>query len=104
MTTQKKKEIELETASWFVNLSGIFGHHYFFLYDEWKKVPGFHETDAAQIIAAFLHYWFHNKTGYFTCPIGASWFHECDEESYNAYISQYMPVISAYEDWSERQR
>jgi hypothetical protein len=104
MRQHRKKMIEIEAARLFINLISTFEHQYFFLYNEWKNIPGFQETDRTQIIIAFLHYWFHNKTGYFTCPIGMSWFEECDEESYNIYISQYMPVIDAYEDWKIFQR
>lgn len=98
MGNKKKKNTEMEVASWFINLAGIFGHEYFFLYDTWRKIEGFHETDKAEIIAAFLHHWFHDRFGYSTRPVGISWFSECSEQEHNDYISRYMPVIKAYEN------
>ena len=94
----------LEVAEFFVGLSGVFGHHEFFTKELWRKVKGFKKADKAEVIAAFLHYWFHNKFDFYTCPCGMGWFVKLDKECYDSYIEQYMPVFKAYEDWHIKQR
>ena len=95
----------LEVAEFFINLSGIFGHYKFFTNELWRKVKGFKKADKGEIIAVFLHYWFHNKFGFNTCPCGSSWFAEFkDQEFYDEYIEKYKPVLQAYNKWCVDQR
>lgn len=98
--TQKEKEF----CEWFFNLVGYFNHYSFFTKKLWREVKGFKEYDEAEIKCAFMHYWFHYKFGYFTCPCGCGWFAELDEKSYNDYIKRYKPVIKAFEQWKIEQR
>lgn len=93
-----------EIISWFINLSGVFGHYSFFTNELWRKVDGFKKEDKAEIIAAFLHYWVHNKFGCFTCPIGSGWCCEVSEETYNSYIKRFEPIINEFENWIQGQR
>ena len=62
------------------------------------------KVSEANIKCAFMHWWFHNKFGYFTAPVGMTWFHETTEESYNDYIKQYQPLFKAYGKWIEKRR
>ncbi len=94
----------LEVAEFFINLSGVFGHYSFFTQKLWKKVKGFEKEDEAEIIAAFLNYWFHNQFGFYTCPCGSGWFAELGEDCYNDYITKYIPLFEAYSEWCTRQR
>lgn len=94
----------LEVAEFFVNLVGIFGHYDFFTKKLWKKVEGFKDNDEAEILAAFLHYWFHNKFGFNTCPCGCGWFTNISEESYNEYIKHYETLFKEYGKWCVNQR
>ena len=94
----------LEIAEFFVSLSGIFGHYEFFTKELWKKVKGYEKEDKAEIIAAFLHFWFHNKFGFYTCPCGSGWFANLSKESYEEYISEYKPLFEAYNEWCIKQR
>lgn len=98
------KDAELKLAQWFFSLIGYFNHHSFFTQELWRSVEGFKDKDGAEIKAAFMHYWFHNEFGYYTCPCGCSWFSELGEDSYNLYIETYKPVFEAYAKWCEKQR
>lgn len=101
---KNEDEIRLEVAEFFINLSGVFGHYEFFTKELWRKIKGFKEYDKADIIAAFLHYWFHNKYGYYTCPCGSCWFEELGKESYDSYIKEYEQVFDYFSKWCEEQR
>ena len=94
----------LEVAEYFINMSGIFGHYKFFTKELWRKVKGFKKTDKAEVIAAFLHYSFHNKFGFYTCPCGSGWFSNLGKECYEEYIKEYAPLFEAYKDWQIKQR
>ena len=89
---------------WFFNLVGYFNHYSFFTERQWKNIKGFENKDEAEIKCAFMHYWFHHRFGYFTCPVGMSWFAEVNENSYNEYIKEYEPVLNAFEEWKIKQR
>lgn len=95
---------EKDVYGWFFQLVGYFNHYEFFTKKLWKKVKGFKKHDEAEIKCAFMHYWFHNKFGYFTCPCGMEWFTELDEESYNTYVKFFKPVFEAYNKWCIEQR
>ena len=102
---QAVEAARLEVAEFFVNLSGIFGHYEFFTKELWRKVPGFKKEDKAEVIAAFLHYWFHNKfKDFYTCTCGSGWFASLGKECYEGYIEKYKPVFEAYANWYEKQR
>ena len=95
----------LEVAEFFVSLCGKFGHYEFFTKELWRKVKGFKKEDKAEVIAAFLHYWFHHKYGFNTCPCGSGWFANFEEEEYyNEYIEKYKPLFKAYNEWCVKQR
>lgn len=98
--TNREKDI----FKWCFNLVGYFNHYSFFTKELWRKVKGFKNVDEAEIKCAFMHYWFHHKFGYFTCPCGSSWFAELGEEFYNKYIEDYKPVLKAFEQWKIKQR
>ena len=83
---------------WFFNLVGYFNHYSFFTERQWKNIKDFENKDEAEIKCAFMHYWFHHRFGYFTCPVGMSWFAEVSENSYNEYIKEYEPVLNAFEE------
>lgn len=51
-----------------------------------------------------MHYWIHHRFGYFTCPVGSSWFAEVSENTYNKYIEKFKPVLNALEEWKIEQR
>ena len=89
---------------WFFNLVGYFNHYSFFTERQWKNIKDFENKDEAEIKCAFMHYWFHHRFGYFTCPVGMSWFAEVSENSYNEYIKEYEPVLNAFEEWKIKQR
>ena len=95
---------EKQLAEWFFSLVGYFNHYSFFTKKLWKEVDGFEDEDEAEIKCMFMHYWFHHKFGYFTCPCGSSWFTELDENSYNKYIKRYKPIIDSFEEWLKQQR
>lgn len=94
----------LEVAEYFIGMAGVFGHYEFFTKELWRKVKGFKKADKAEIIAAFLHYSFHNKFGFYTCPCGMEWFANLDKECYEGYIKKYEPLLKAYIDWLIKQR
>lgn len=98
------KAARLEVAEYFVSLAGIFGHYEFFTKELWRKVDGFKKEDKAEVIAAFLHYWFHNEFGFYTCPCGCGWFSDLGEDCYNNYIEKYKPLFDAYYQWQLKQR
>ena len=98
--TNKEKQL----TEWFFNLVGYFNHYSFFTKKLWKRVKGFKHEDEAEIKCMFMHYWFHNKFGYFTMPCGCGWFAELDKDCYDEYISRYQPVIDAFEQWKTEQR
>jgi len=97
-------EIENKLATWFFSLIGYFNHYSFFTEKLWQQIPKFGGEDEANVKCAFMHWWFHNNFGYFTTPVGMTWFHETTEELYNDYIKQYRPLFKAYEKWVEKQR
>ena len=97
MTQEEKILVE-----WFFNLIGYFNHYSFFIEKKLKEIGVFEKNDEAEI--KFMHYWFHHKFGYFTCPVGMSWFAEVSESSYNNYIENYKPIINAFEQWLWSQR
>ena len=98
--TNKEKDI----FTWAFDLIGYFNNYSFFTEKLWRKVEGFEYADDAEIKCLFMHYWLHYKFGYCTCPIGATWFHETTESSYNLYISKYKPIINFFEKWKLDQR
>ena len=93
-----------ELCEWFFDLVRYFNHYSFFTKKLWKRVKGFKHEDEAEIKCAFMHYWFHHKFGYYTCPCGSAWFSELGIEYYNSYIKRYQPVINAFEQWKIEQR
>lgn len=95
--------MENNIIKWLFGLVGYFNYG-FFTKKLWKNVEGFEEEDEANVKNAFMHYWFHHQYGYFTAPIGMSWYEETDEEGYNLFIKRYKPVIDAFEKWVEDQR
>lgn len=102
---QAVEAARLEVAEFFVNLAGTFGHYEFFTKELWRKVPGFKKEDKAEVIAAFLHWWFHSKfEAFYTCPCGCGWFANLGKDSYEGYIEKYNPVFEAYAKWCEKQR
>lgn len=98
--TQNEKEL----VKWFFDLVGYFNHYEFFTKRLWKKVKGFEKEDEAEIKCMFMHYWFHYKFGYYTCPCGSSWFTVVDKDSYDRYITEYKPIIDAFAIWMVEQR
>lgn len=97
-------DLEKELSEWFFNLLGYFNHYSFFTEKLWRDVKGFENKDEAEIKAVFMHYWFHNKFGYYTCPCGCSWFAELSKECYESYIGEYIPIFKAFENWCREQR
>lgn len=98
------KQKEIEFCSWFFNLVGCFNHYSFFTMKLWKEVEGFEKYDEAEIKCAFMHRWFHDKFGYFTCPVGMNWFCEVSETSYRNYIKEFELIFNAFEQWKIDQR
>ena len=98
--TNKEKDI----FTWAFDLIGYFNNYSFFTEKLWRKVDGFEYVEDDEIKCAFMHYWLHNKFGYFTSPIGIVYFHETTESSYNMYISKYKPIIKFFEKWELDQR
>ena len=98
--TQNEKEL----VEWFFDLVGYFNHYEFFTKKLWKKVKGFEKEDEAEIKCMFMHYWFHYKFGYYTCPCGSSWFTVVDKDSYDSYITKYKPVLDFFATWATDQK
>lgn len=98
------RQEEKKIAEWFFNLVGYFNHYSFFTQKQWRSIEGFENKDEAEVKCAFMHYWFHYKFGYYTAPVGISWFSEVSESSYNEYIEEYKLVFEAFEDWKYKQR
>ena len=102
--SDRERDVALDVAKFFVDLSGVFGHYAFFTKELWRKVKGYKDKDKGEVIAAFLNYWFHHKFGFNTMPCGCGWFAELSEETYNEYEQEWMPLFMAYADWCEKQR
>lgn len=83
-------------AGWFFSVIGYINHCSFFTQKLWKEVEGFKDYDEAEIKCAFVHKWFHDRFGYFTCPVGCSYFTETKEDIYNIYIERFEPVFNAF--------
>lgn len=94
----------INLASWFFELVGCFNHYSFFTKELWRKVKGYKNFDEAEIKCAFMHKWFHDKFGYFTCPIGCSWFAEVEKDIYINYINRFKPVFEDFNKWQYEQR
>ena len=105
LAVEAVESARLEVAEFFISLCGKFGHYEFFTKELWRNVKGFKNEDKAEVIAAFLHYWFHNEYGFNTCPCGSGWFSNFEEEEYyNKYIEKYKPLFKAYNEWCIKQR
>ena len=89
-------------AKWFFELVGYFNHNSFFTKKLWQKVAGFENHDEAEIKCAFMHYWFNEAFGYYTCPCGSAWFVETSKEGFKSYIAEYKPVFDAYIEHNQR--
>ena len=89
----------------FFSLVGVFNHYAFFTEKLWKKVDGFKNKDEAEVKCAFMSLWTYNTLGITTYPAGASW---CsfngDQDSFNHYIGEWLPLFIAFEEWENKQR
>lgn len=100
----------LECIKHFIDMAGIFGHYDFFTKKLWKKVKGYESADEAEVIAAFLHWWTRFQYGFNTMPVGSGWcgsYPSCykeDDECYEDYIRDWMPLFIAYSQWCSEQR
>ena len=105
-----EKQLVVGCSAWFIGLVGVFCRYSFFTKELWRKVDGFEYTDKAEVIAAFLHWWFRYQYGFQNMPIGSCWASEHpssyteDDESYERYVKKYMPLYKAYSKWCEQQR
>ena len=100
----------IRCSNWFISKAGIFGHYEFFTKELWRKVDGFKKADKAEVIAAFLHWWMRYEYGIQNHTVGIAWgsnyptTYKDDDECFNNYIKEYMPVFEAYSEWCYNRR
>ncbi len=107
-TVRSREDVE-KIAGWFMSLVGYFGHYAFFTKELWRKVKGFENEDEAEVILAFIQWWFRNEFGLQTQPCGCGWYghfskYTEDDESFEDYIERYRPVFEAFTDWCRKRR
>ena len=102
---QKDFSIGRDAFEFFFGLIGVFNHYSFFTQKLWKKVDGFKDKDEGEVKCAFMSFWTHHTLGIRTYPVGASW---CsfngDQESFDHYMDEWMPLFMAFKEWANKQR
>ena len=108
LSRDERERVE-KCAGWFMSLVGYFYHYSFFTKKLWQKVKGFKDADEAEVVLAFIQWWFRNDFGLQTQPCGCGWygsFRKWDEEDecFEDYIEKYRPVFEAFTEWRYKQR
>ena len=57
-------------------------------------------------MAAFMHWWTRYRYGFNTMPVGCAWSssYKEDDNVYEMYINEWMPLFMAYSEWFNNKR
>ena len=103
--TVYEKDMIVKCIDYFISMAGIFGHYDFFTKELWRKEKGYEEKDRAEVMAAFMHWWIRYVYGFNTMPVGCTWSnahpssYKEDDNAYEMYINEWMPLFMAYSEW-----